>query len=280
MENYVDFLREWQTLVGSALGPFLAIILTGIGALINSWVARARERAEALRRIEVDSARALNDIFFSREKLKFFVKQLRKLANDIRSLTNPKEFALATVNCPVLGGIYLDRDLPNFRIRSYYLHNKTMWMDAEIKEMNGILVSLEKDFDKVVKRNDLIVGLMKDNETRDATAQRVSYAENLEILASGIETYYAQKIPYSIKSITQLKIYNTKARKTYWRGFFEWWKYEGVSFKYFPTSEAFKNFARNLDSIDRIDLMIESEVSAAVRKAEDRGAKIFKDNQD
>lgn len=182
MDNWISFLREWQTLIGSALGPFLAIILTVIGALIKSWIDKSKDRAEAMRRIEINSARALNDVFFIREKLKFFVGQLRKLANDVRATTNPKEFSLHTVNCPVFGGAYIDRDLLNFRVHSYYLHNRAMWMDAELKEMNGILINLEKDFENVVKRNELLVGLMKDNETRDASVQRISYAENLDIL--------------------------------------------------------------------------------------------------
>ena len=224
MFNWIEFLREWQTLVGSALGPFLAVILTAVGALIKSWVDKTKERAEAMRRIEVDSARALNDVFFTREKLKFFVEQLKKLATDIRAVTNPREFSLHIISFPTLVGVYLDKDLPNFRIRSYYLHNRSIWMDAEIKEMNGILTNLEKDFDNVIKRNDMIVGLMKDNESRDATAQRVAYAENLEILANGIESYYTQKFPRTIKSITQLKIYNSKVREKYLKGFFEWWK--------------------------------------------------------
>lgn len=277
----IEFLKEWQDLVGAALGPFLAVVLSAIGFWIKSSIDKSRERAEAMRRIEAYTARALNDIFFIREKLKFFVGQLRTLATSIRSVQNPVEFSLHTVNCPFLGVIYLDPDALNFRIRSYYLHNKVMWMDAEIKDINGIVTNLERDFDHVIKRNDMIVGLMRtdDDRPRDATHQRTSYAENLEILAAGIEEYYTRKFPKTIKSIAQLKIYNTKVRKPHFRGFFEWWIYEGVSFKYFRSMKAFKDFARNLESIDRIDKTLEEEVKTVMGKAEERGIAIAQEEQ-
>lgn len=272
----IEFLKEWQDLVGAALGPFLAVILSAIGFWIKSSIDKSKERAEAMRRIEAYTARALNDIFFIREKLKFFVGQLRILATSIMDVQNPTEFSLNTVNCPFLGVIYLDPDALNFRIRSYYLHNKVMWMDAEIKDINGIITNLERDFDNVIKRNDMIVGLMRsdDGKPRDASSQRTSYAENLEILAAGIEEYYTRKFPKTIESISQLKIYNTKVRKPYFRGFFEWWLYEGVSFKYFSSMKDFNSFARNLESIDRIDQSLEKEVKTAIENAEERGKKM------
>lgn len=269
----IDFLKEWQDLIGAALGPFLAVFLSAVGFWIKSSLDKSKERAEAMRRIEAYTARALNDIFFIREKLKFFVGQLRSLATSIRGVTNPAEFSLHTVNCSFFGVIYLDNEALNFRIRSYYLHNKVMWMDAEIKDLNGTVANLERDFDLVIKRNDMIVGLMRsdDDRPRDATSQRTAYAENLEILATGIEEYYTRKFPKTIKAITQLKLYNTKVRKSYFRGFLQWWLYEGVSFKYFATMKEFKDFARNLESIDRIDKSLEEEVKVAIEKAEERG---------
>ncbi len=277
----IEFLKEWQDLVGAALGPFLAVVLSAIGFWIKSSIDKSKERAEAMRRIEAYTARALNDICFIDEKLKFFVAQLRTLATSTRGIGNPAEFSLSTVNCPFFGVIYLDSNALNFRIRSYYLHNKVMWMDAEIKDINGMITNLERDYDHVIKLNDMLVGLMKSDygTPRDATPQRIAYAENLETLAAGIEEYYSRRFLKSIKSIAQLKTYNTKVRKPYFRGFFEWWLYEGVSFKYFPSMEDFKGFARNLESIDRIDKSLEEEVKAVMAKAEERGKIIAQEEQ-
>lgn len=56
-------------------------------------------------------------------------------------------------------------------------------MDAEIKDINGVLQNLERDFKDVVKRNDMLVGLMRENTPHDAGPQRLAYMGNLHHLA-------------------------------------------------------------------------------------------------
>lgn len=72
MEAFTKFLDTWQTLVGAALGPFLAVVLSAIGFWIKSIVENKRERKEFLRRIEVGITRSLDDTYKTRQKLKCF----------------------------------------------------------------------------------------------------------------------------------------------------------------------------------------------------------------
>lgn len=74
-----EFLNKWQTLIGSALGPFLAVILSAIGFWIKSIIDNKKERKEFLRRIEVGITRSLDDTFKTRIKLQYFVSRLRTL---------------------------------------------------------------------------------------------------------------------------------------------------------------------------------------------------------
>ena len=49
----IEFLKEWQELAGAFLGPFLAVILSGITYLIGKGVEKRRQEKEAMRRMEV-----------------------------------------------------------------------------------------------------------------------------------------------------------------------------------------------------------------------------------
>ncbi len=52
------FITKWQILIGSALGPFLAIMLSALGFLLKSIFKNKKERKENLRRIEVGITRS------------------------------------------------------------------------------------------------------------------------------------------------------------------------------------------------------------------------------
>ena len=117
-----NFIKEWQELIGAALGPFLAIILSAIGFWIKSVIKDKKERKEFLRRIEISLARSLNDIFTAREQLRWFSGRVKNLAAESKAITNDKIFFLNRVNFPTVREIYRDTDMPNFKVKSYYLH--------------------------------------------------------------------------------------------------------------------------------------------------------------
>lgn len=57
-------------------------------------------------------------------------------------------------------------------------------------------------------------------------------------------------------------------------GFWFWWKQEGTRLKYFRDKATQKAFARNLDSLERIDKAIEKDVKSALEKAAKRAEKL------
>lgn len=261
--NLEPFLDQWQTLIGAALGPFLAVVLSVIGFWIKSIIEHIRERKEQFRRIEIGITRSLNDMFILREQLKQFTSTLRNLALEARGITNEKEFFLNRINFPTAREVYRDTDAPTFKVRSYYLHNRILFIDAGTKDLNETVRGLKNGFELLIRQNELLV-VLKDSPQN----QRVSYANNLENFAKTIDDYITQYIQPGIKMMMQIKVYNNRLRKNQWG--IALWKHEGFSFKYFQSRTEQKKYAQNLDSMARIDSLIEKEVVDEIEEVEGR----------
>ena len=270
IDLFINFLDKWQTLVGAALGAFLAVIGSLITYAINSANGRRKERKEFLRQIEISMARSLNDTFTLREQLKWFSQRVKDLAAESRSITDDRIFFLNRINFPTTREIYRDIGMPNFKVKSYYLHNKIMWIDAGVKEMNETVLNLKNDFEDLIRQNELLVAVMRNNP--NPRMQRESYERNLESFAGAIDEYISKSIKQGVEIMTQVKIYNEKLRSKH--GYWFWWKQEGTKFKYFRNKKKQKAFSRNLDSLDRIDGAINKEVETVIAKAEERSKKL------
>ncbi len=265
-----NFIREWQELIGAAFGPFLAVIFSVIGFWIKSIIENKKERKEFLRRIEISMARSLNDTFTVREQLKWFSQRAKQLANEAEVITDNRTFFLKRINFPTTHEVYRDSEMPTFKIKSYYLHNKIIWVDAEIKEMNETIANLRNDFEDVLRQNEVLVALMRNNP--NPQNQHEVHVRNLRAFAQGIDEYVARSIQQGIEIMTQVKIFNEKIRGQH--GFWFWWRLEGTRFKYFRKKEEQKAFSRNFESLERIDKVIQDEVKAALDKAEERLRKL------
>lgn len=268
--DITNFIEKWQGLIGSALGPFLAVVLSAIVFWIKSVIENKKERKEFLRQIEISMARSLNDTFTAREQLKWFSGRIKSLVAESKSITDDRTFFLNRINFPTTREIYRDIDMPKFKIKSYYLHNKLMWIDAGIKEMNETVSNLKKDFEDVIRQNEVLVAVMRNNP--NPKMQRETYERNLESFAKAIDEYTSKSIKQGIEIMTQVKIYNEKMRKRH--GYWFWWNLEGTRFKYFRTKAQQKEFARNLDSLERIGAIIKTEVDSLIKKAEERSKKL------
>jgi hypothetical protein len=268
-----EFINKWQTLIGSTLGPFLAIILSAIGFYIKSIIENKNKHKEFLRRIEISTTRSLNDIYTVREQLKQFAALIKSLAEEARAETDDSTYFLNRINFPTIREIYRDIEISTFGIRSYYLHNKLLWIDAGIKEVNETLFNLKNDFEGLIRQNEILVVLTRDNP--NPPTQRKTYANNLESFSKAIEDYTSTNIQKGIELMTQIKIYNELMRGKH--GYWFWWKQEGTKFKYFRTKSEQKEFSRNLDSLDRIDKVIKQEVDLSIENAEKRFEKLSQD---
>lgn len=271
-----EFINKWQTLIGGAVGAFLAVIGALFVSKIESAQKEKKERKEYLRRIEISMARSLNDTFTLREQLKWFLQRVKDLVTESKSITDNRTFFLNRINFPTTREIYRDVGMPNFKVKSYYLHNKLMWIEAGIKEMNETVFNLKNDFEDLIRQNEVLIAVMRNNP--NPKMQRDAYERNLESFAKAIDEYVSKSIKQGIEIMMQVKIYNEKMRKKY--GYWFWWKQEGTRFKYYRTKTQQKEFSRNLDSLERIDKTIQKEVESMIVKAEERSAKFSQNKRE
>jgi len=259
-DSLILFLDYWQTLIGAALGTFFAVVFSVIGFWIKSIVESLKERKEKLRRIEIGITRSLNDIYTLQEQLRQFVKILKNLALEARGITNKNQFFLSRVNFPTAREIYRDIDAPTFKVKSYYLHNKILFVNASTKQLNETVRDLKDGFESLIKQNELLVTLMSrrlpSDSPNSASDQQKAYADHLEDFAEAISDYASQYIQEGIKTMTQIKIYNNHLRKK--RG------YERIHFKYFKNRAEISKYLASFDSLDRIDNLIKKEVDYSI----------------
>jgi len=216
--------------------------------------------------VEVAVTVALNDIYAARGQLNKLAAMIRELADKAKAVTEEAVFFLERINVPPIQKIYQDPEIPKFKIKSYYLHNKLLSVDRGILEANETLSSIRNDFEALVRFNMELIALMGSHPK--PTEQRISYIKSLESFASAIEAYASKKFTEGIRALTEIKIYNNKIRKKH--GYITRWKYEGVSFKYFKNGSAQKNFSSNIGSLDRIDAIISDEVRGTIESIEQK----------
>lgn len=271
MNPLVNFIDSWQTLIGAALGPFLAVVLSAIFYLLKAKRERATERRESLRRIEVGITSTLNDVYKVRDQLNIFIESLTELENNIRYCDNPAKFSLEKLGFPSFQEIYSDPEVRNLKVRSYYLHNKLMVIDAGVKGTNGTLISLREQLAEIYRSNEILVGLMQANPNPHVQCQ--TYANNLEVFATAVYSY-TESLTQPIRTLIQVKIYNEWLRKRY--GYWTWWKIENAGKKFFWTKSAQNQFTKSIEALDRMDKLLDERVQEVIEKIEKRSVSISK----
>lgn len=246
-------LKGWQTLVGVLIGT----ILTLITSFIKDYIDSLRERRESRRRVEIYITKTLNDLITARNSFNLLIKNIEGLIEELKSDTKENAYFLGTVTAPKLEISFYD-ELCHSVTKSYYIHNKILWSSSAIKFLNTNLVGLGEHLNDISNtRNKFLItsGASKDE-------QKGTYLENLENILKNIKEIKVQGFDGGIKNFLQIKIYNQKLRSKI--GFYNSWKFEGASFKYFKTYKDILAFNQEPPCINRIDDLIESDVEAAL----------------
>lgn len=268
MKSFTNFLDHWQTLFGSITGPFLAVVVT-------VWIADLKERKEFLRKIEISITRSLLDIYTVREQLVWFSGRIDSLVNEINN-DSTNNFFLVRLNFPSMREIYRNTETLEYKIKSYYLHNKLLWVDVAIKDINSVVSHFKDDFEELTRQNEQLVMLLRMNPSPNPTIQKNTYVNNLINFRDEMIKRYADKpISQCIQFMTQIKVYNNHLRSK--AGAWFHWKHEGVNFRPFLSRDKHKAFANNLKSLDRIDKEIKFEVEKSIAETKKRSDELAKE---
>jgi hypothetical protein len=261
------FLDKWQTLIGAAAGPFLAIILSAIGFWVRSKYVAWKERKEAIRQIEVSIARSMNDMYRTQQELIYFVERVKNLVSTGQRITDDRTYLIDETNFPHLKEIFADSSLPILKIKSYYIHNKLLVNDMAISATNHMLNGLKASYSKILDNNKFLIALRQ-----NPSEQRNTYLENLTGFANTVEGDVLSSITNGLKALMETKLYNLKLMK---HPIFTVWKYEGKSFKFFKDKDKLKKYSGNLDALDALDKLFDKDVKQALNKAEERGRNVY-----
>lgn len=258
----VSFIYQWQTLIGSALGPFLAIILSAFGFWVKSKYTASKDKKDNINTVEVAITRTINDMYFTKLKLENFIVRTRKLSRDAKAVTDDHTYFLEVTNFPAMRDIFFDTDLPNLKFGSPYLHNQLMFSDAGIKETNSWLKELKENFSSLIHKNEFVTMVVPKAQPKD---QRDGYAENLKIFADAVEGFLVY-INTGIRMAIQIKVYNLKLMKDRKATIN---KYERLKFKFFKSKEEVEKYENWQNMLDRIDAAIKDEVDKLLAKTEE-----------
>jgi hypothetical protein len=254
-----DLLYKWQSLIGSFLGPFLAVTFSVAGYSII----KHRERKESMRKIEVSLIQSLNDLSVAKKTIEQFLERVKAIIRKLESDMGNGKYVLMETNLPPIN-IYLDNDLAKIKTKSYYLHNKLLIIVASLKSINMGLKELKDNFISLSTKNEFLINIKATDREQKGT-----YLANLKDFYHLIEKDFIEKnIKVSNKILLQARIYNQKLRGKW--GFIEKWKYEGVSFKCFNNDKDIMKINRHITSLDRIDSLLEEDVVSQIKEAEDR----------
>jgi hypothetical protein len=246
MEHVISWLSDWQTLVGAFLGPFLAIILSGIAFWLKDKYQLRQKRKNNISDAEISLTRTISGMFLTKERLSDFVSRLRIFASEIRTETNPNAYELGRINFPAMTDVFWDNKLPSLRFGSFYVHNKILILDQCIRDTNISIAGLRQDYSELLRSNET-VGIKN-----QPPIQRDSYAGNLNDFSNAVERL-AKSFDVGIKVLFQTKVYNLKLMKNY-------------NF----TRKEEKKHKEELDSLDQLDKPINLEVEKMIQETKER----------
>lgn len=250
MNMEIEFIYKWQTLIGSAAGPFLALILSAFSFWVKTSIDRQKNYQESLRKIEISITRSLNDIANVKVYLDTFHTEIINFSNEIRK-NNPDDFFAGMLRFQTINTIFNDPDLPRLPTKSYYLHNKILYLYVLIQRWNQDLSDFKDDYKDIRQLNEMTISLSKSALTPQI--QRNVYATNLEEYAKNLEDYVSKNFEPTVQMMVEIKIYVSKIRSRF--GFINRWRYENT-----------KKKEPGLKLLADIDELIKEDVLAYIEK--------------
>jgi len=259
INNIFNTIQQWQALIGVLLGSFVGALMSLIGFYFRDKFEKARQLKEGRRRVEISVTRTINDMHTVKVNFPIFIKRTEKIIAEIdNALTDDTKYVLDETNLPFFD-VFLDKTLPDILTKSYYVHNKVLWVDAGVKSVNFELVEMKQNFSTLSRKNEFLV-IIKAKQRE----QKEAYKSNLQDFNRTIrEDFIPKALDVGMKTLMQIKVYNSKMRGRW--GWYMRWKYEGVSFKYFKNKKEILNYNQELPCVDRIDALINQEVVEMIR---------------
>lgn len=239
-QEIINFLDHWQQLLGSLLGPFLGIVLTGVGFLVKEKYQGLKSIRNSYNSIEISLALSLNETYNT-------IKLIKTFRQSIAGIILDKAQNTITNYClPPVREIFVNDDLIHLKTKNYYTHNKLLWVVSGIKNANVQFSNIREDYrDSFNKIFSLIIA------GKNSSPLNEMITDNLKELIRAIDGYI-KFLEAGVLTIIQVRIYNNKLLGKGW-------------YKRKKILKKFKNIPATLDGIIAIDALINSDVQRSLR---------------
>jgi len=245
-------IEKWQTLIGSALGPFLAIMLALLGFFIKGKFQKRWDRKEAIRSAEIAFSQTYNHTVISVDQLEYFIERIKGLINEIKKITEPNQYANYETNYPPIINIQFNEELLKMKFGSYYLHNKILSIEYFVRNANSTISQFRIDFEKLLKKNEWMIEKQKPED------QRQAYIQHLQSYIHMFEMFLESLKKESVKSILKAKVYNLKLMKGH-----------SMTIRKYESKKDM-----SLEAVDRIDDSLQLDTNKLLEKVRARASKI------
>ena len=257
INDLYNFLYNWQTLAGSAIGIILPIMFWYAKELYEA----KKEHKKNLIYLEKYLVNSINSIYDTKLTIEEFLgKQLKGLKKDIES-RNPNSYSVDYTFFPLVGKDFIDYKILSINTNSGYLDNQIALVLRNLKDLNITISDLQRQFTSAINKNDIIAF----NRFNSASEQKKSYIENLEEFERILkEIMLGKNIKTAIHTLVSSNIILLEFRKM---GIQKWRrKFAGISFKYFKNKKELNKFKEG--SPDRIDEYFKEKIDTEIKKLE------------
>lgn len=261
-DDTIDLFKNWQTLIGSAIGIFFAAIIPLLGFYFRKKYQQRHERKESLRRIEIATTMTLNTLYTTVQQLEAFVQRVKDIISILENEKDENAVLLIETNYPPTIDIYYDEELPMLPLKSYYLHNKIIIIDYLIRWANSSIKQFREDLAIIVKKSELLM-----SNKVPPQVQRISYLTTLKSYIGEVEKFINSLNIDNSRTIVEAKVYNQILRKKYIRTL---WKHERHHFKIYRDKAEMKKQSRKFEQLENIDNVIKEKVEQFIKETENK----------
>ncbi|MHA1657853.1 MAG: hypothetical protein ACTSUT_01860 [Promethearchaeota archaeon] len=259
METFaiINFIDNWQTLVGSAIGIILPIAFW----YYKRYCDKKEKHKEILDYLEKYLVNATNSIYDTRFTIeKFLNNQFKGLKENVK-MRNDSCYSTDYAFFPFIGMDFIDYKILSINTKSGYLDNKMALVLRNLKDLTASIDDSRRQFTHTVDMNNE----MASKKLNAPSVQNSMYKKNLEEFEKMIrEIILGKNIKTAIYTLTSSRIVLLELRKI---GVKKWKrKFAGTSFRYFKGKKELNKFKKSVP--DRIDEYFKEKIDKEIKKLE------------
>lgn len=215
IQDAISWLERYQDLVGAALGALFAILLTFCYDRYKSSQEEESKHRETLRKIEISTARCLNEVATLRQEINSILDNIVDASIKIKSEKAFFNIELPHLNYPLTSSISWDYGLSLERSKSYYLHNVLLEIDYNMRSLNKVIDMSISDFAFINNIYHSKCASLGRGNADQQQAINLQYSNNLKSFAARMRNFTNERLPLFLRKLCRVNRYNDLLRQDF-----------------------------------------------------------------